>query len=231
MAPLSLRLKTRRLGATQAVRFARSAWNRDQGLPSAVKMRKASDFVRSLLFGSLYLRRVDETGSGLRCLGRPRITNDGFMKLGTGSVLRSHIVPVELVSGPGGRLEIGRFAVINTGVSIAAHGQITIGDRALIGPYVMINDTAYHDVHERGVAPAPQPIVIEDDVWLGAKATVLPGVRIGRGAVVSAHALVTKDVPEFTIVSGVPAQVVAKLNSKKFAVAAEQVVGWEKGSS
>ena len=231
MAPLSLRLKTRRLGATQAVRFARSAWNRDQGLPRAVKMRKASDFVRSLLFGSLYLRRVDETGSGLRCLGRPRITNDGFMKLGTGSVLRSHIVPVELVSGPGGRLEIGRFAVINTGVSIAAHGQITIGDRALIGPYVMINDTAYHDVHERGVVPAPQPIVIEDDVWLGAKATVLPGVRIGRGAVVSAHALVTKDVPEFTIVSGVPAQVVARLNSKKFAVAAEQVVDWEKGSS
>ena len=82
----------------------------------------------------------------------------------------------------------------------------------------MINDTSFHDLYERAVLPDPLPIVIEDDVWIGAKASVFPGVRIGRGAVISAHALVQRDVEAFTVVSGVPAVVVARLNPRKFAV-------------
>jgi acetyltransferase-like isoleucine patch superfamily enzyme len=61
-------------------------------------------------------------------------------------------------------------------------------------------------------------VIIEDDVWLGTKCTILPGVRIGRGAVVVANALVTRNVEPFAIVSGVPAQKVAQLDSKKFVI-------------
>ena len=82
----------------------------------------------------------------------------------------------------------------------------------------MINDTSFHELYERHLLPDPLPVVIEDDVWIGAKASVLPGVRIGRGAVVSAHALVNRDVAPFTIVGGVPATEIAKLNPKKFVV-------------
>ena len=204
---------------TRAVRMARSAWERDSALPVATRWRKARHYLVGSIAARVYLRNTDGAGAGVRCTGRPLITNDGYLHIGEGSVLRSLVLPVELSSGPLARLEIGRGAVINNGASIAATESIVIGARALIGPYVMINDTAYHDLHERSVMPPPQPIVIEDDVWLGAKSTVLPGVHIGRGAVVSAHALVTKNVEEFTIVSGVPAVAVAKLNPKKFKVA------------
>lgn len=199
--------------------MARSAWERDSELPPATRWRKARQYLMGSIAARVYLRKIDGGGAGVRCTGRPLITNDGYLRIGEGSVLRSAVLPVELSCGPGGRLEIGECAVINNGASIAATESIVIGARALIGPYVMINDTAYHDLHERAVMPPPQPIVIEDDVWLGAKSTVLPGVRIGRGAVVSANALVTKNVEEFTIVSGVPAAVVAKLNPKKFKIA------------
>ena len=108
--------------------------------------------------------------------------------------------------------------IINTGASIAAYGHLVIGDRVLISPFVTINDTSFHDLYERHILPDPTTVAIEDDVWIGLKASVLPGVRIGRGAVVSAHALVTRDVEPFTIVGGVPATPVAKLNPDKFRV-------------
>ena len=57
----------------------------------------------------------------------------------------------------------------------------------------------------------PKPIHIEDKTWLGSNVTVLPGVRIGEGAIVAAGAVVTKDVPENTVVGGVPAKVIKKI--------------------
>ena len=166
----------------------------------------------------IVLRSLDAVGGGSRVDGRAVIENLGRIELGAGSVLRGIPTAVELATGPNGVLRIGRHAIINSGASICAHGSITIGDRALIGPGVMINDTSFHDLYERHVMPDPLAVVIEDDVWIGAKASVFPGVRIGRGAVISAHALVQRDVEAFTVVSGVPAVVVARLNPRKFAV-------------
>jgi maltose O-acetyltransferase len=164
------------------------------------------------------LRGVGGRGKGVRVNGRAVITNDGRMELGAGSVLRGIPTAVELATGPGGHLVIGRRAIINSGASICAYGKLVIGDRALIGPHVMINDTSFHDLYERDVRPDPLTVTIGDDVWIGAKASILPGVTIGRGAVVAAHALVQRDVAPFTIVSGVPAVEIAKLNPKKFVV-------------
>ncbi|WP_165251625.1 DapH/DapD/GlmU-related protein [Adlercreutzia sp. ZJ304] len=60
----------------------------------------------------------------------------------------------------------------------------------------------------------PAPIHIEDDVWIGSGAIVLPGVRIGRGSVVAAGAVVTKDVPSMTVVGGIPAKPIKRIATK-----------------
>lgn len=96
----------------------------------------------------------------------------------------------------------GEQVFINQGCYFLDLGGITIGDRVLIGPRATLS-TAGHPVHpaERFDAITHAPIVIEDDVWIGASVTVAPGVRIGSGAVVGAGAVVAKDVPPMTVVT------------------------------
>ncbi len=188
---------------------------RDGGL-SLATLRKARAFVSGLIKARVLLARIGGRGHGVRVNGRLVVRNDGRMTIGRDTVLRGIPTAVELATGPNGSLEIGTGAIINSGASICAYGDMVIGARALIGPHVMINDTSFHDLYDRSVVPDAINVVIEDDVWIGAKASILPGVRIGRGAVVSAHSLVNRDVEPFTIVSGVPAAQIAKLNPKKF---------------
>ena len=96
----------------------------------------------------------------------------------------------------------GEKVFINQGCWFLDFGGITIGDRALIGPNVTLSTTG-HPVHpdERFDALTHAPITIEDDVWIGASATITPGVTIGRGSVVGAGAVVAKDVPPMTVVT------------------------------
>lgn len=108
---------------------------------------------------------------------------------------------------------IGKDVFINRGAYIRPY--VTIGDRVNIGPFAkLITDT-----HEIGSAKRRAgktvfpPIVIEDGAWIGAAATVIGGVTIGRGSIVAAGAVVTKDVPPNTVVAGVPARVVKDLDA------------------
>jgi acetyltransferase-like isoleucine patch superfamily enzyme len=97
----------------------------------------------------------------------------------------------------------GERVFINQGCFFLDLGGITIGDRVLIGPRVTLS-TAGHPVEldERYDFVSYAPIVIEDDVWIGAAATITPGVTIGRGSVVGAGAVVAKDVPSLSVVTG-----------------------------
>ena len=96
----------------------------------------------------------------------------------------------------------GERVFINQGCFFLDYGGITIGDRVLIGPRVTLS-TAGHPVEpdERYDFITHAPIVIEDDVWIGAAATVTPGVTIGHGSVVGAGAVVAKDVPPLSVVT------------------------------
>ncbi|RNL61346.1 sugar O-acetyltransferase [Nocardioides marmoriginsengisoli] len=100
-------------------------------------------------------------------------------------------------------IEFGEQVFVNQGCSFLDLGGIRVGDRALIGPGVTLS-TAGHPVElaERYDGITYAPIVIEEDVWIGAAATIAPGVTIGRGAVVGAGAVVAKDVPPMTVVTG-----------------------------
>ena len=90
-------------------------------------------------------------------------------------------------------------------------GGIYIGDDVLIGHNACLL-TLNHDLNPNKRADMhPAPIYIEDKVWLGSNVTVLPGVRIKRGSIVGAGAVVTKDVEENTIVGGIPAKFIKKV--------------------
>lgn len=119
--------------------------------------------------------------------------------------------------GPRGsarNLRVGPGSLISQYVTFCLDAPITIGCRVSIGPHAIL----YTATHALGLAerrmsfkPIPQPIVIEDGAWVGLAAVILPGVRIGRGSVVSAGAVVTKNVPPNRIVAGNPAEVTAEL--------------------
>ena len=108
-----------------------------------------------------------------------------------------------------GNLAIGPGTSIDQGAMLDARGGLTIGAAVATGPDVMLL-TAEHDPHSPTFEGRLAPVSIGDRAWLGARATVLPGVSIGEGAVVAAGAVVTKDVAPFAIVGGVPARVIGE---------------------
>ncbi len=110
------------------------------------------------------------------------------------------------------RVELGRNSSLNQGVIVDGTGGVHIGEGVRIAPYVLLN-TADHEYRDAAVWIKDQgfkiaPIVIEDDVWIGAGAIVNKGVRIGRGSVIGSGAVVTRDIPPYSIAVGVPCRVV-----------------------
>ena len=100
----------------------------------------------------------------------------------------------------GDQVDVGEFT------HIRANGGLRIGNRVLIAAHVTITTREHPTELPRWGVTKDAPVVIEDDVWIGAGAVVLPGVTIGRGAVVAAGAVVTTSVEPFTVVAGVPAR-------------------------
>lgn len=115
------------------------------------------------------------------------------------------------------RIKIGRNVTLNEWVYLSGFGGLAIGNDVRIGHRVSIvtSDHVYADIlvpiHKQGLIDAP--VVIEDDVWIGCNATILKGVKIGKGAIIAAGAVVTKNVDAFSIVGGVPARFISSRNS------------------
>lgn len=113
----------------------------------------------------------------------------------------------------GKNIHLGKNVFINSGCKFQDQGGIHIGDRALIGHNVVLATLNHPLDPAHRSSMDPKPIHIEEDVWIGSNATVLPGVRIGHGSVVAAGAVVTKDVPPLTVVGGVPAKVIKPIEA------------------
>lgn len=108
----------------------------------------------------------------------------------------------------GKHVNIGKRCFIQQCCTFFGRGGITIGDDVFIGPKVNLI-TINHDPNpENRSATYGRPIVIEDKVWIGINATILPGVKIGKGAIVGAGSVVTKDVPAMAVVAGNPARII-----------------------
>ena len=110
---------------------------------------------------------------------------------------------------------IGKRCFIQQCCAFFGRGGIEIGDDVFIGPKCNLI-TINHDVNpDNRSATFGKPIRIEDKVWLGINATVLPGVTLGYGCIVGANSVVTKDVPPMTIVAGNPARIIKKIEPEK----------------
>ena len=112
----------------------------------------------------------------------------------------------------GKNIHIGEHVFINAGCSFQDQGGITIGNGCLIGHNTVIATLNHEEQPERRGDLHPSPVVIGNRVWIGANATILPGVKIGDGAIIAAGAVVTKDVSPNTVVGGVPARVIKQIS-------------------
>ena len=111
-------------------------------------------------------------------------------------------------------IKIGKNVVINSNMLAMARGGITIEDDVQIAANVQLL-TNNHDPYERRILPC-RPILIKKGAWIGAGATILPGICVGAHAIVGAASVVTKDVPDYAVVVGNPARVVKMLDAEKF---------------
>ena len=111
------------------------------------------------------------------------------------------------------RISIGENSIVGEGSLLDGRGQLTIGENVNIGSGVWLW-TMEHDLNDPSFTATSGSIFIDDFAWISSRVTILPKVSVGRGAVVAAGAVVTKDVPPFTIVGGVPAKIIGKRNEE-----------------
>lgn len=174
------------------------------------------------------LRQYNVTyGKGLVVYGSPivSVVDGSSLELGDRVVLCSwsaytalgvpHAVILRTLQ-PGARIVIGNDVGVS-GASICAATSVEVGHRTLLGANVIITDTDFHPVHPTGrrYAAASEAssskVVIEEDVFIGANAIVLKGVRVGRGSVIGAGSVVVNNIPAGVIAAGNPCRVIRNL--------------------
>lgn len=163
-----------------------------------------------------------------RLLPSARLLNiggpDARIRLGAYTIVAGEL----MVFAHGGRLDIGEWCFVGPGTHIWSAAAISIGNRVLISHGVNIFDSLTHPLnaaarhaqfreiylrgHPRNLDLSESPVRIADDAWIGAGATILRGVTVGRASVVAAGAVATQDVPDYSIVAGNPARVVRVLS-------------------
>lgn len=130
------------------------------------------------------------------------------MTIGTGSTFHMGAVFYNVSN-----ITIGKDTIIGENVVLDGRDKLTIGDHVDIASEVMIYN-AEHDIQSSDFKAVTSPVHIDDYVFIGPRAIILPGVTIGRGAVIAAGAVVTKNVGEYEIVGGVPAKVIGERTNK-----------------
>jgi len=157
----------------------------------------------------LFLKGVD-FGKNIKFEGLINISGGKRVHIGNNAHFGAGVI---ISAGPDGEIFIGDDTYIGTHTIIIANKYVKIGNNCLISPFNYMIDSNH------GIALGKlirlqdydvDPIVIESDVWIGVGCAVLKGVKIGEGAVIGARAVVTKDIPPYTIAVGVPAKVIKK---------------------
>lgn len=130
------------------------------------------------------------------------------VRIGRGSTIHTGAI----VYDPRG-IEVGEDTIVGERSVLDGRDRLIIGNHVAISSEVMIYNSQ-HDVHDPSFKAITKPVRVDDYVFIGPRAIILPGITIGRGAVVAAGAIVTKDVEPFTIVAGVPAVKIGERKAK-----------------
>lgn len=138
----------------------------------------------------------------------PYLSGSGSVTIGEGSVIREGAI----LHTYGGAITIGRNCTINAYCLLQGNGGIYIGNNVLIASHSSLfsSNHNFENVSKpiRLQGESKLGIRISDDVWIGSGARILDGVKIGTGAVIAAGAVVTKDIPDYAVVAGVPAKII-----------------------
>lgn len=195
-----------------------------------------NNFLKLLIKALICLtRRVGSFAGNVYISPLAQIAHPQRVALGEGVVLERHsrlcanlkgskikigeyttILPYALLKTNGGVIEIGNFCSVNDYSILYGYGGIKIGDDVHIACHAAII-ASEHDYEKLGTAAFSKDmlgrgIIIENSVWIGANAVILDGVTIGTGSVIGAGAVVTRDIPAYSIAVGVPARVIKKRN-------------------
>ncbi len=183
-----------------------------------MRLRNLSFTLHWRLYNLRIRHRFAYFGQGSRFDPYPmKLIGERYISIGRDSVIGRHVQLTAWDHYGDQRFRpeiiIGDGCSIGTGCHITAVNRIVIGNNVLTGKYVLITDNAHGEADPEMLDIAPirrplvskGPVIIEDNVWIGEKASILPGVTIGKGAIVAAGAVVTKDVPKGCIARGVPA--------------------------
>ncbi|WP_339677095.1 acyltransferase [Cyclobacterium marinum] len=168
-----------------------------------------------VLNGKFRLRNCKHTGKMITVRGALRVEGYGDISLGDNCKIWSHMGVTQLYADRGAELIIGDGTFINTACIVSASNRIVIGKNCQIANQVIIMDGDFHGVDNRDDTGKSGEITIGDNAWLATRSMVLKGVSIGEGATVAAGSVVTKDVAPYTLVGGVPAKLIRKLQVPK----------------
>jgi len=171
------------------------------------RLRERSEVVASLLRPQVARLRGARIGHRVRFGPRVRIDRPWTVTIGDRTEFEADVW-IKVVADDA-EVRIGAHVFLGRGVELDVSRAVEIGAHALIAPGVFITDHEHRLVRRRRVATEgceAAPIKIDEGTWLGVGAVVLPGIRIGGGAVLGAGAVVTRDVPDWTIAAGVPAR-------------------------
>jgi len=122
------------------------------------------------------------------------------------------ILPYALLKADHGRIRIGKNCTVNDYTVLLGRGDLIIGDDVRIAPHCVI--VAMNHIYKNPDVPissqgmSSKGITIEDDVWIGASAVILDGVKIGKGSVVGAGSVVAESIPAYSVAAGVPAKII-----------------------
>ncbi len=168
--------------------------------------------VRLKLHTALVRLRVASLGRGCSIHPPAVLYNPKVMSIGARTVVREHAwlnggraAGDKVVLSVGEGCYIGRFCHINASVGVVIEDRVLIADRVYISDIDHEYRKAGVPVIEQGIC-SKGPVRLKSGCWIGASAVILPGVTVGRNSVVGANAVVTKDVPDFTVVGGIPAK-------------------------
>lgn len=173
----------------------------------ATKAAKAGR-VQAEARGRWYFRHAEPRGRRCWVIGKPLVTAR-HISVGDDLLLWSIHRQTHLGGEPTGRIEFGDRVFVNSGAVILSFERISIGDNVAIASEVFITDSDNHPMADRPMRRGE--VTIGDGSWVATRAMILAGVTIGSRAVVGAGSLVLDDVPDDTLVAGVPARPVRKL--------------------
>ena len=171
-------------------------------------MRRYFNKIWNLLFTRYCrIRKISLSGRGYVSGAWPDISNQGSFLLGPGFCFRSFRTKTRIDVLKGASLSIGYGCFINDGVNICCSTAITIGPHVKIADWAVLYDTDFHPI-EPSEPVRSESITIGKNVWIGARAMILPGTIIGDHSIIAAGAIVRGPIPARSIAAGVPAKVI-----------------------